>query len=131
MPTKIAIVGLGKIARDQHLPALAANGAFSLVAIASPHSRLDSVPSYHSLEQLLRSHADVTAVSLCTTPQVRYETALFALQHGCHVLLEKPPGVTVSEVSALTDVARENKLSLFASWHSRHARAVEPARRWL
>lgn len=131
MPTKIAIVGLGKIARDQHLPALAANGAFRLVAIASPHSRLDGVPSYHSLEQLLQSHADVAAVSLCTTPQVRYETALFALQHGCHVLLEKPPGVTVSEVSALTDVAKQNKLSLFASWHSRHARAVEPARKWL
>jgi D-galactose 1-dehydrogenase len=131
MPIKIAIVGLGKIARDQHLPSLAANGAFRLIAIASPHNRLDSVPSYHSLDQLLRSHADVAAVSLCTTPQVRYETALYALQHGCHVLLEKPPGITVSEVSALIDVANANKLSLFASWHSRHARAVEPARKWL
>jgi len=45
--------------------------------------------------------------------------------------LEKPPGVTVSEVLALVEVAREKKLTLFASWHSRHARAVEPARRWL
>jgi D-galactose 1-dehydrogenase len=131
LPTKIAIVGLGKIARDQHLPALAANGAFRLVAIASPHNRLDGVPSYQSLNHLLQSHADATAVSLCTTPQVRYETALYALQHGCHVLLEKPPGVTVSEVLALIDVAKENNLALFASWHSRHARAVEPARKWL
>jgi D-galactose 1-dehydrogenase len=47
------------------------------------------------------------------------------------VLLEKPPGVTVSEVLALIEVAKANKLSLFASWHSRHARAVEPARKWL
>jgi len=131
MPIKIAIVGLGKIARDQHLPALAANSAFTLIAIASPHNRLDSVPSYHTLEQLLQAHANLAAVSLCTTPQVRYEAALYALQHGCHVLLEKPPGVTVSEVLALIDVAKANKLSLFASWHSRHARAVEPARKWL
>jgi len=131
LPINIAIVGLGKIARDQHLPALAANGAFKLIAIASPHNKLDDLPSYKSLDSLLKAHAELTAVSLCTTPQVRYETALHALQYGCHVLLEKPPGVTVSEVLALIDVAREKKLTLFASWHSRHARAVEPARRWL
>jgi D-galactose 1-dehydrogenase len=131
LPINIAIVGLGKIARDQHLPALAANRAFKLIAIASPHNKLDNMPSYQSLDRLLHAHSDVAAVSLCTTPQVRYETALYALQHGCHVLLEKPPGVTVSEVLALIDAAREKKLALFASWHSRHASAVEPARKWL
>jgi D-galactose 1-dehydrogenase len=131
LPINIAIVGLGKIARDQHLPALAANPAFKLVAVASPHNKLEGLPSYKSLDSLLKAHADVTAVSLCTTPQVRYDVARYALAHGCHVLLEKPPGVTVGEVSALIDVARDKKLALFASWHSRHARAVEPARRWL
>jgi predicted dehydrogenase len=35
-PIRIAIVGLGKIARDQHLPAIAGNGAFDLVATVSP-----------------------------------------------------------------------------------------------
>lgn len=131
MPIDIAIVGLGKIARDQHIPALAANQDFRLAAIASPHNRLESLPSYARLEQLLEAHPEIDAVSLCTTPQVRYEAALYALRHGCHVLLEKPPGVTVSEVSALVDAAREKNLVLFASWHSRHARAVEPARSWL
>jgi D-galactose 1-dehydrogenase len=131
MIINIAVVGLGKIARDQHLPALAASDAFKLIAIASPNNKLDNFPSYQSLDRLLHAHPDVTAVSLCTTPQVRYEAAFHALQHGCHVLLEKPPGVTVSEVSALIAVAKEKRLTLFASWHSRHARAVEPARQWL
>jgi D-galactose 1-dehydrogenase len=131
MSINIAIVGLGKIARDQHVPALAANADFKLIAVASPHNRLDGVPCYHALEELLQSHADVGAVALCTTPQVRHAAALRALQHGCHVLLEKPPGVTVGEVLALIDVAEEKRLTLFASWHSRHARAVEPARKWL
>lgn len=131
MPIKIAIVGLGKIARDQHLPALAGNSAFELVAVASPRNKLSELPSYQSLEQLLRYQPGVGAVSICTTPQVRYEAALYALRHGCHVLLEKPPGVTVSEVAALVALAREQRLSLFASWHSRHARAVGPACRWL
>jgi D-galactose 1-dehydrogenase len=131
LPITIAIVGLGKIARDQHLPALAANDAFKLLAIASPHNKLDDLPCYPDLERLLEGQPGVSAVSLCTTPQVRCRAALYALSHDCHVLLEKPPGVTVSEVLALVDLAREKKLALFASWHSRHARAVEPARQWL
>ena len=131
LPINIAIVGLGKIARDQHLPALAANHAFKLMAVASPHNQLPDLPSYPSLEQLLEGQPDVAAVALCTTPQVRHAAALLALSRGCHVLLEKPPGVTVSEVLSLVEVARKKQLTLFASWHSRHARAVEPARRWL
>ena len=34
-PIKLAIVGVGKIVRDQHLPAVAGNADFQLVAAAS------------------------------------------------------------------------------------------------
>jgi D-galactose 1-dehydrogenase len=128
---KVALIGLGKIARDQHIPALAANDDFELVAVASPHNKLSGLPNFHDLPTLLKSMPEVAAVALCTTPQVRYDIARYALQHGLHVLLEKPPGVTVSEVLALTDLANQKGVALFASWHSRHARGVEPARRWL
>ena len=128
---KIAIVGLGKIARDQHVPSLHSSDAFELVAIASPHGKLGGVPHFSDIETLLRAMPEVTAVALCTTPQVRYDIARFALQQGRHVLLEKPPGVTVSEVLQLTDLAQQHRVTLFASWHSRHAPAVEPARVWL
>jgi D-galactose 1-dehydrogenase len=130
-PIKIAIVGLGKIARDQHVPALAANEQFELIAVASPHSRLQGLPHYADLAALLRAVPEVSSVALCTTPQVRYDTARYALQHGRDVLLEKPPGMTVSEVVELVRLATEKKLTLFATWHSRHARAVQPAREWL
>jgi D-galactose 1-dehydrogenase len=129
--TKIAIVGLGKIARDQHVPALAASDAFELAGVASPHNELDGVPSYGDIQALLHAVPDIAAVALCTTPQVRYETAAYALKRGVHVLLEKPPGVTVSEVLALAELAAGKNAALFASWHSRHAPAVEPARTWL
>lgn len=129
--TKIAIVGFGKIARDQHVPALAASDTFELAAIASPASRMDGLPWYADLGALLRDMPGVAAVALCTTPQVRYATARSALAAGRHVLLEKPPGITVSEVLSLVELARANGVALFASWHSRHARAVEPARAWL
>jgi D-galactose 1-dehydrogenase len=128
---KIAIVGLGKIARDQHIPALKASDAFELIAVASPHGKLDGVPSFGDMDALLQAMPDVSAVALCTTPQVRCEIARNALEHGLHVLLEKPPGITVGEVLALVDLARHKGVTLFASWHARHARAVEPARAWL
>lgn len=128
---KLAIVGLGKIARDQHLPSLAASDAFELVGVASPHNALEGVPSFKDLESLLQAVPDIDAVSLCTTPQVRFDIARLALQRGLHVLLEKPPGATVSEVVALESLANQKKVTLFASWHSRHASAVEPARQWL
>jgi len=132
VPTiKIALVGLGKIARDQHMPALAANDAFELVAVASPHQKSNDVPSFKDLPALIQALPDVSAVALCTPPQVRYEIAHYALEQGLHVLLEKPPGVTVSEVAALTDLAQKKGVALFASWHSRHAGGVEPAREWL
>ena len=130
-PIKIAIVGLGKIATDQHVPSLATSGDFELVGVASPHGTLAGVRCFPSIEILLREVPQVEAVALCTSPQVRYEIARYALEQGRHVLLEKPPGVTVSEVLALEDIARRQGVTLFASWHSRYAPAVEPARTWL
>jgi D-galactose 1-dehydrogenase len=132
MPTiKIALVGLGKIARDQHMPALAANRAFELIAVASPHQKAGDLPSFKDLPSLIEALPEVSAVALCTPPQVRYEIARYALEQGLHVLLEKPPGVTVSEVAALINLAQKKGVALFASWHSRHAGGVEPAREWL
>jgi D-galactose 1-dehydrogenase len=131
MPIRIALVGVGKIARDQHVPALAANRSYELVAAASPHHRLEGVPHFTSIEALLGALADVEAVSICTPPQARYHVARHALAQGRHVMLEKPPGATLNEVSALIDLARARNVALFATWHSRAADAVEPARQWL
>ena len=103
-PIRIAIVGIGKIARDQHVPAIRGNGAFSLAATVSPHDAgLPGVPHHASLDALLAQGPAVDAVALCTPPQVRYDLAAQALCRGAHVFLEKPPGATLAEVEALVD----------------------------
>ncbi len=128
---KIALVGMGKIARDQHVPALAANAAYELVGVASPNHRLEGVPNFPTLEQLIDTVPSVQAVSICTPPQNRYELARYALSRGKHVMLEKPPGATLSEIAALQDLANFQRVALFTMWHSRAAAGVEPARDWL
>lgn len=128
---RIAVVGIGKIARDQHVPALDASDAFELVAAVSRHQKLERVPNYTNLEALLAAHPDLDAVSVCTPPQVRFDVARQALERGLHVMLEKPPGATLNEVHALRELAWRNGRTLFAAWHSREAAGVEPARELL
>lgn len=131
MTIRIAIVGFGKIAQDQHLPAIVANPDFQLVAIASPGASHDTIPTFDSLDALLAADLDVDAVALCTPPQIRRAQAGRALEAGLHLLMEKPPGSTLAELDGLTHLATENDVTLFASWHSRFAPAVTPAREWL
>ncbi|PJR14838.1 Gfo/Idh/MocA family protein [Sinorhizobium meliloti] len=130
-PINIAIVGVGKIVRDQHLPALAKNADYRLIAAASRHGTVDGIDNFKSIEAMLEAVPGVEAVSLCMPPQYRYEAARTALAAGKHVFLEKPPGATLSEVADLEALADEKGVSLFASWHSRYAPAVEAAKTFL
>src|ERR1700761_818655 len=94
---RVAVVGLGKIARDQHLPAIAATDGVELAATVDPHTAMEGVAHFGSLEKLLAAKKPIDAVALCTPPQARQALASGALKAGQHVLLEKPPGATVSE----------------------------------
>jgi D-galactose 1-dehydrogenase len=125
---RIAIVGYGKIARDRHVPAIAATEGAVLSAIADPNTSLSGVPHAATLEELLRNGPPVDAVALCTPPQLRRDLAAMALAAGKHVMLEKPPGATVGEIGPLVTAAAAARRTLFATWHSRFAPAVEPAR---
>lgn len=131
-PIRLAVIGMGKIAHDQHLPAIAANPDFELVATVSRSGEAtDGLPFFKTIDELATSGVAVDAVSLCTPPQVRRAIAMTAIAKGWHVFLEKPPGATLAEVVALCDAADVAGISLFASWHSRYAAGVEPARAWL
>ncbi len=131
MTIRLAIVGLGKIARDQHIPAISATDGIELVATADPHGAIDAIAHFETLDRLLADGPDIDAVALCTPPQVRSALAARALQAGKHVLLEKPPGATVSEFEPLIATAGQTGRTLFAAWHSRFAPAAAPAKRFL
>ena len=127
----LALVGIGKIVRDQHLPAVAGNPDFRLVAAASRNGRVEGIDNFASIGGMLAAVPSIDAVALCMPPQYRYAAAVQALEAGKHVFLEKPPGATLSEVEDLAALADARGVSLFASWHSRYAPAVETARAFL
>jgi predicted dehydrogenase len=130
MPIRIAIVGYGKIARDQHLPSIAADPRFELAAVVSPRAPADpGVPVFTSHEAMLAAMADqLDAVSICTPPTVRLPIARAAFEAGLDVLLEKPPAATLGEIEEIERLGRDSGRTLFAAWHSQHAPAVPAAR---
>lgn len=130
LPLSLAIIGAGKIARDQHIPAIASDDAFSLTAIVDPALPDLGVPAFASLADLLAHGPAIEAVAICTPPQVRTAIALEAIAAGLHVLLEKPPAATLSEVAAIEAAASADR-TVYATWHSRHAPMVAEARAWL
>ncbi|MCX7301327.1 MAG: Gfo/Idh/MocA family oxidoreductase [Rhodobacterales bacterium] len=128
---KIALAGIGKIAIDQHVPAIAKSPDWELAATISRSGKVDGVEAFTDIDIFLDARPDVTVVSLCMPPQPRYPYAEKALRAGRHVMLEKPPGQTLAEVHALTALAQEMGVSLYATWHSRMARGVVGAKAWL
>jgi predicted dehydrogenase len=127
-PLKIAIIGFGKIAEDQHVPSIADNPRFQLVATVSRQGKgVDGIRSFTSHGDMLRELPDLEAVAVCTPPSVRYDIARQCIEAGLHALLEKPPGVSLAEVEHLACIAEAGGTSLFTTWHAQHNPAVTAA----
>ena len=129
---RIGVIGLGKIAQDQHLPVIAANPDFELVAVSSQRG-LTAPGARHAVrapEELL-ALPEVDAVAICTPPLVRHAIARAALAAGKHVLLEKPPAATLSELADMERLAGAAGRVLFTTWHSQYNAAVERAAQML
>ena len=128
----IAIVGIGKITEDQHLPVIAKNPRFKLVGLVSQRGvTRPGVAGFKTIGDLLKSGLQVDAIAICTPPNVRHAIALEALAAGKHLLLEKPTTATVTEAADLAAAVAAKGAVGFATWHSQYNAAVEEARRLL
>lgn len=129
--TKIALIGIGKIARDQHVPHIAASSDFELVAAVTAHTPPDGVPGFATIGEMMAGMPGVQAVSICTPPRGRLALIEQAVAHGLDVMVEKPPAATLSEAQTYARIVAAAGRVLYVTWHSREAAAVEPARVWL
>ncbi|HEX8586865.1 Gfo/Idh/MocA family oxidoreductase [Pseudomonas sp.] len=130
-PIRLGLVGYGKIAQDQHVPAIHASDRFELVAVATLGQHCPGVPNFSSLAELLAEGPDVDAIAFCTPPQGRFALVEQALKAGKHVLVEKPPCSTLGEALALVEEVNAAGVSGLFAWHSRFAPGVRNAVQWL
>jgi D-galactose 1-dehydrogenase len=132
MAHRIGIIGLGKIAQDQHLPVIAGNPDFALVAISSQRGlHAGAARAFTDHKTMLDAMPGIEAVAVCTPPQVRHAIARDALLAGKHVMLEKPPTATISELRDLESLAKAKGLVLMTTWHSQYNAGVDAAKRQL
>ncbi len=125
-PLRIAIIGYGKIAEDQHVPSIGGNPRFELVATSS-RSGQGLGQKFTDWRELIRSVSDLDAVAITTPPGPRYEIARECIEAGLHCLLEKPPTAGLAEIADLDCLAQAKGVTLFTTWHAQHHSTVDAA----
>ncbi|MEO7673808.1 MAG: Gfo/Idh/MocA family oxidoreductase [Pyrinomonadaceae bacterium] len=108
----IGIIGTG-FARKVQIPAFAACENAEIISVAS--GSLDNARS--TAEEFGIGHFtadwretvvrdDIDLVCITTPPNLHKEMTLLAIEHGKHVLCEKPMAMNVAEAEAMTDAAK-------------------------
>ena len=125
-PIRIAIIGYGKIAEDQHVPAIGGNARLDLVATSS-RSGQGVAQTFTDWRELIRSVEGLEAVAITTPPEPRYEIARECVLAGLHCLLEKPPTAGLAQIDDLAGLAEAQQVSLMTTWHAQHHATVDAA----
>jgi D-galactose 1-dehydrogenase len=129
---KIAVIGVGKIAQDQHLPVIDKSRDFVVAATVSTRGLgHNGMPVFKTPAELYAAMPEIKLVAICTPPLVHHQMVREALDAGMDVLLEKPPTPTVSEFDDLVRHAKKKKRILFQTWHSQYNAAVDQAKKIL
>lgn len=132
---KVAVVGCGGIARSVHLPSLAEMPDVEIVALcdliesrARELAQTWNVPkTYTSMRDML-AHEEIDAVFCLVEPASLFHVATIALEHGCHALMEKPPGLTSYQADSLARLADRQKKHLMVAFNRRFIPVVRRTR---
>ncbi len=74
---------------------------------------------------------DVDVVSVCIPTCMHSEVAVFAAEHGKHVISEKPISLTIEQAEAMIKAADENGVKLALGFMRRHSPVLSALRSWL
>ena len=128
MAHRIGIIGLGKIAQDQHIPVIRANPASSSSPFrASAAFRVDGVPHAFSDHREMLALADLDAVAICR--RRRCATRSPAAMEGASTSCSRSRPRDAEELEDLRRRGERAGTVVFTAWHSQYNRAVDEARR--
>jgi predicted dehydrogenase len=129
----LALIGCGRIAQS-HLEAIARNPACRLQAVIDVREEAaQSVATrfggeaFTDYRRALQSN-DLDAAIICTPPATHAEVALFFLEHGVHVLCEKPLALRAEQAARMAAKAEEKSCLLMMASKFRYADAVIKAK---
>jgi predicted dehydrogenase len=136
-----AVIGYGFIASRGHLPAYLerqkTHDDVAIVAVADPcearrRTAAECLPEarlYTDAATLIeREAANLDFIDIATPPAFHAPIAAAALEHGLHVLCEKPLTTTADEARRLLDKAASNQRVLFPCHNYKHAPVIKAIR---
>lgn len=109
---RIAVIGAGGLATREHYPALASCDDVELVGacdldperLAAVAERFGIEATFADYQQMIEQTAP-DAVYVILRPHHAFDPAVFCLQAGLHMFIEKPPGVSSYQTRALAQLA--------------------------
>lgn len=135
---RIGIVGLGRVASKTHIPVLKSLENVEIIAGAEKNSeRADRVKNLFKLDRVYSNYEDMygsnslDAVYICLPNYLHKDACKKALEHGLHVLCEKPMGISVKEAEEITAIAEDRKLVLMPGYKKRYAINFHKARKFI
>jgi len=132
MPERLALVGAGVIGR-RHIEAIGKTEKADLVAIVDPHASAQALAAEFSLPHFtdtatMLGEIDPAAVIIASPTEHHLAPAVAALNHGCHVLVEKPIAAEIDDAKKLIALSEAKGLAVLVGHHRRYYPNVEKAR---
>lgn len=123
MSARIGVIGCGWWSTRTHLPTLIDLPDAEIVGIADPDGanlvaaaeRFEVESAFSDYREMLDS-ADFDGVVVATPHELHFETAKAALEHGCHVMLEKPMVIEPAHGRELISVAAAAGVELIVGY---------------
>jgi len=133
-----AMIGFGNIAEKGHYPSYAASTECEIVAVMDPSEKrraaaqtlAPTIRTYASAEELFRTEK-VDFVDICTPPASHVDLAIQALQHGAHVLCEKPLVLSDHDYERLAKEMALRHRTVFAVHNWKYAPIIQQALKWI
>jgi len=131
---KTALIGSGFVG-PLHVEAVRRLGYVDVVALAASNkqsaerkaSQLHIEKAYGSVEELL-ADSSIDAVHICTPNYLHFPHVMSALEHGKHVICDKPLGLAAIEARQMSDAARKAGLVNAVTFNYRFNPLVQQAR---
>ena len=123
---RVGILGAGIYAMSVHVPVLKMTGRADIVAVcrrdekrlAMAQEKAGAQAAYTDWRRML-DEAEMDAVVICTPHNLHCEQTVAALDHGFHVLVEKPMALTAAEGWAMVDAAKRADRILMPAYLAR------------
>lgn len=129
--TKVAFIGCGGLANAMHYPSLAELETCDLVACcdlfedkAKSVAEKFEIPKFYTDYKKMIDETEPDAVWVIMPPQHLYEPTSYCLGAGKHVMIEKPPALTTTQICNLAKKAEKADVLSMVAFNRRHAPVI-------